>query len=284
MNDELRFHAVGDEAFELRWRDRSLMRYVYRPETPLRESTRPYAHPIHTLAGVLVTNHRPNDHPWHHGLNFTITGISGYNFWGGGTYRKGEGYQWRNDHGTQQHARWLETPDERIVEGLDWRVGTDGPVLLREQRTLTPSMESEKSWSLRWQSALRNDSGRPLALGNYHSAENLLGSHYTGLQFRGARDLLDDHGDPEIGIWAAGELSGEKTVHGAAAPWMEWRCQQDGTLRRLSIRFENNQGDLHWFVRRNNPLAAFPFQFDRDLLLVPGDVLKVDHTLVFTDE
>ena len=34
-----------------------------------------------------------------------------------------------------EFPRWLETPAERIVEGLDWRVGTDGVILFREQRT-----------------------------------------------------------------------------------------------------------------------------------------------------
>ena len=63
---------------------------------------------------------------------------------------------------------------------------------------------------------------------------------------------------------------------------MEWHGQLDETLRRVIIRFENNTGPLHWFVRRNYPLAAFPMQFDRNLEVAAGVSLALDHTLTFT--
>jgi hypothetical protein len=54
---------------------------------------------------------------------------------------------------------------------------------------------SPTAWSLRWtrrahkhvSAAARWRSANP------HSTHGLAGSHYAGLQFRGARDLLDDH-------------------------------------------------------------------------------------------
>jgi hypothetical protein len=64
---------------------------------------------------------------------------------------------------------------------------------------------------------------------------------------------------------------------------MEWRGQKDGSQRRVSIRFENHTGPVHWFVRRHNPLAAVPFQYERDLTLPPAGTLAIDHTLTFTD-
>jgi hypothetical protein len=138
-------------------------------------------------------------------------------------------------------------------------------------------------WSLRWTAKLKNVTGRTLELGNYHSNQGLAGSHYSGLQFRGTRDLLDDHGDPEVGIFADNGLSGEAAVHGAAARWMEWRGQKDTSLRRVVVRFESHTGAFHCFVRRHNPLAALPFQYERDLPLAAGATLEIDHTLTFTD-
>ena len=81
---------------------------------------------------------------------------------------------------------------------------------------------------------------------------------------------------------AEGGREGVEAVHGVLARWMEWHGQLDETLRRVIIRFENNPGPLHWFVRRNYPLAAFPVQFDRNLTLAPDATLNVDHTLTFT--
>lgn len=282
MKPSLQLTPSGSDAVELSSEGRLLLRYVFVPGTKADESPRPYAHPVRTLAGVELTNFRPNDHPWHHALSFTINHVSGVNFWGGGTYVRGDGYKMRGDHGVQRHLGWGERSAARLAHSLEWLSG-GGELLLREERELVPSVESETSWSLRWSSKLSNAAGRPLSLGNYHSHEGLAGSHYTGLQFRGARDLLDEHGDETVGIWAEGGLCGEGAVHGAAARWMEWRCQKDTTLRRVVLRFSNPGAPLHWFVRRNNPLAAFPFHYDRDVELAPGATLEIDHLLTFSD-
>lgn len=260
-----------------------LLRYIAVPETPLTESPRPYAHPVNTLRGECLTLFRPNDHPWHHALSFTLTSVSGHNFWGGPSYRQADGYRHRDDQGTQQHEAWIERSAERVAHTLAWRARHTGDVLLREERSLRFSLVHERAWSLRWQASLTNVSGRLLELGHYRAPEGLVGSHYSGLQFRGTRDLLDDHGDGGIGIFAEGGREGEAAVHGAPVRWMEWRGQRDGTLNRVSLRFENEKEPLHVFVRRNYPLAAFPLHFDAVRPLAADASLTVDHKLTFMD-
>lgn len=284
MSSDLKLVMVGDYAAEIhRAAGGLLLRYVYRPDTPVDESTRPYVHPVNTLAGELLTNFRPNDHRWHHGLSFTINCLAGKNFWGGATYRPADGYQMRADHGTQQHTGWLKQETNHLAHTLDWRVGAEGELLLQEHRELTVTILSSLDWSLRWKTTLRNVTARTLELGQYHSNQGLAGSHYSGLQFRGARELLDDHKDNSIGIFAEGGLSGEGAVHGAPARWMEWRGQKDTTLRRVNVRFESHRDPFHCFVRRGNPLAALPFQYERDLPLAAGATLDLDYTLTFSD-
>lgn len=265
--------------------DRLLFRYVYVSAQPAGESPKPYCHPLNSLAGDTLTNFRPNDHPWHHALAFTLTDVSGMNFWGGPTCRPEDGYKWRDDHGEQRHTAWTKLAaagnTATLAHTLEWRRLQE--VIFREERTLSVAADfAQQSWSLHWRAKLVNVSGRALALGNPHSAGGKPGSHYTGLQFRGARELLDDHLDPAIKITAEGGREGVDAVHGAPARWMEWHGQLDETLKRVIIRFENNPGPLHWFVRRNYPLAAFPVQFDRNLTVMPHAVLDVDHTLTFT--
>jgi hypothetical protein len=261
--------------------DALLWRYVYDPATPANEAPRPYAHPVYSLSGDVLTNFRPNDHPWHHALSLTVTSVDGVNFWGGPSYRADGGYAWREDHGRQLHRAWESLRPERLEEMLDWCEGKSGAVLLRERRILQTSTGQE-AWSLRWTSELVNVSGRKVTLDNYHSAGGLGGSHYTGLQFRGARELLDEHGDAAIGITADGGLAGEAAVHGSAARWMEWSCQHDGSLRRTRIRFENQTDRVSWFVRAKNPLAAFAFHREHSEPLAAGATLRLDHLLTFT--
>jgi hypothetical protein len=283
VNKPLQHLLADSESVALRLGDVQLLRYVFRHDTNGEESPRPYAHPVRSLAGEVLTNFRPNDHRWHHGLGFTICSVSGCNFWGGPAYTKNGGYQWGGNHGVQLHTEWRELSPHRIAHALDWRAGAEGELLLQEERAIDFEILSPSAWSLRWIACLKNVTSRVLELGQYQSSHGLAGSHYTGLQFRGARDLLDDHGDASIGIACEGGLDGEAAVHGAPARWMEWRCQKDTTQRRVTIRFENNTGPVHWFVRRDNPLAAVPFHFDRDLQLAPDDTLEVDCTITFTD-
>ena len=259
---------------------RSLWRYCFRPDVPTGESPRPYAHPVCSLAGDRLTNFRPNDHPWHHGLSLTLGSAGGVNFWGGPSYRAGEGYRWRDDHGAQVHRGWRRREAAVLEEDVDWMARAPDRKFLRERRTLETALVPG-GWSLCWRSELSNVSGGPLVLGNFHASQGLAGSHYTGLQFRGARDLLDQHGDSSIGIRAEGGLSGESAVHGADATWMEWSCQHDGSLRRTLIRFENLTGPIPWFVRAGNPLAAFAFHRAGERTLAVGEALLLDHRLSF---
>ncbi len=258
-----------------------LWRYVYAPVTPANESPRPYAHPVCSLSGDVLTNFRPNDHPWHHGLSLTLTSVAGVNFWGGPSNRPADGYQWRDDHGVQLHRSWIALEPARLEETLAWCEPKTGRELLHERRVLATTLVPG-GWSLGWTSELRNVSGIELALGNYTANGGLAGSHYTGLQFRGARDLLDEHGDATIGIRAEGGLTGEPQVHGTPARWMEWACQHDGSMRRTRIRFENPSGPLPWFVRPQSPLAAFAFHREHPQPLAVDATLRLEHLLSFT--
>ena len=257
-----------------------LWRYVYAPATPAHESPRPFAHPVCSLAGDVLTNLRPNDHPWHHALSLTLTSVDGVNFWGGPSHRAADGYQWRGEHGAQVHRQWRALEPARLAEALDWCEPQSGRILLHEHRVLQTALAADH-WTLHWTSELLNVAGHDLVLGNYHASGGLAGSHYTGLQFRGARDLLDDHGDATIGIRAEGGLAGEAAVHGAPTRWMEWSCQHDGSLRRTRIRFENPGAPLPWFVRAKNPLAAFAFHREKEYTLSAGATLRLDHRLTF---
>lgn len=278
---ELR-HEEGRHVDILHASGQLLWRYVYCPATPAHESPRPYAHPVYSVAGDLLTNFRPHDHPWHHALSLALTTVDEVNFWGGPTYRAGVGYAWKDNHGTQRHREWFALEPARLGHTLEWIDQHSGRVLLTERRTLRTVLENA-AWHLHWTSELQNVAGKELVLGNYEAVSGLSGSHYTGLQFRGARDLLDDYGDTSIGVLAEGVGTTEASVHGAVAPAMEWACRHDGSLRRTRIRFEGN-GDVRWFVRRKNPVAAFSFNRGQLTRLPPTQTLHLDHTLHFTSQ
>ena len=114
----------GFAALELNWDATTLFRYIYEPDMPQSESPKPFFHPIRTLAGDLITNYRPHDHLWHKGIQMTIAHLDDQNFWGGASYRRGQGYVDLPNNGSQRHDSWesIEVDDNRFAatEKLSW--------------------------------------------------------------------------------------------------------------------------------------------------------------------
>jgi len=281
-------HEHG-ESVSVRFRDRTLFRYVYQPDTPADQAPKPYFHPVCSLSGNCLTNLRPNDHPWHHALCHTITRVGDVNFWGGPSYRKEGGYQFRDDNGRQVHRKWTNLePGEGSVSlehQLDW-IAPDDSVLLAEERGIRAMVfEDESGWALSFRSNLKNIAGRPLDLGNYHSSFGLAGSHYTGLLMRMTREYIFPCGDAQMKVLAAGGLVGVDAVHGANVRWAALTGRHDGTLdRTTSIFVDDSPGQpVHWFVRDELPAVGFSFQFDRDRRLEIDGELVLRHRLIFAE-
>lgn len=282
MSDGLELDQSVAGQFTLRLGNgQDLWTYAFEPGSPANESPRPYFHPLYSIDGDVLTNWRPNDHPWHHGLSFTLTAVDGVNFWGGPSHRAADGYQWRGDHGAQRHRSWKRCEPACLVEGLRWvDPQRNDLVLIEEERTLATAVHAD-GWSLRWTSRLHNPNGTALRCDNYHSLGGLAGSHYSGLQFRGARGLLDQHGDRTIGLRGAEGASDVETLHGKSAPWVEWHAQHDGSLRRSRVRFESLSGPVPWFLRPADPLVAFAPHAQEPWILSAGQTRELDHQLHF---
>lgn len=118
--------------------DTRLFTYVVSPDYPQVEFNRPYLHPIHTLAGDVITNERAEDHVWHKGMSMTLTVINDENFWGGKTYVHPEGYVPKDNVGSTLHREWLTQnggDDVTLAHRLDWMTA-HGKRWLNETRTL----------------------------------------------------------------------------------------------------------------------------------------------------
>ena len=260
---------------------RTLWSYCFDPKTPAKESTRPFIHPLCSIDGDVLTNLRPNDHPWHHGISFTLTSVNGVNFWGGPSHRAEDGYQWRSDQGAQRHLEWVEKTPERLVERLAWiDPQQDDRVLIEEERTIRTTL-TEDGWALRWTSQIFNPGAEDLVCENYHSLGGLEGSHYSGLQVRGVREFLHQHGDDAIRMLGESGSSDLDELHGQSANWMEWYGQTDTTLRRTRIRFESLSGPIPWFVRPLDPMVAFAPHREKSLIIPVGQSMVFDHALNF---
>lgn len=268
-----------------------IARYVYRPDTPIEESPKPYLYPMRTLSGAPVGVYRPWDHRWHKGLQLTWSHVSGDNFWGGPTFEEGapgHGYVWRENHGQQVHRAFEACgtggTSLEVRQRLDW-IASTGAVWFDETRTLRfHGADPERgTWVLDFTTTLLNVHDDTLALGSptTHGRPN---AGYTGLFWRGPRSWTDGK------ILAAGGLGGEEImgVEASRAPWaavVGEHDEIDGGATVLAYAGTSSADvPVKWFARSSafaclNPSPAF----DREFELAPGERLDLAHRFVVVD-
>jgi hypothetical protein len=99
-----------------------LATYVMEP------NSRPYLHPVRDASGrVVLTEDRPADHVWQHGIFTGFHRVNGFNYW-------------KEDEGRQRFVRLLDLKE--ASDRVTWRalvelVAPDGNVVLEEEDTIT---------------------------------------------------------------------------------------------------------------------------------------------------
>ncbi|HWN95935.1 MAG TPA: PmoA family protein [Methylomirabilota bacterium] len=91
-------------------------------------NSRPYLHPLRDASGrVVLTEDRPADHPWQHGIFTGFHRVNGINYW-------------KEDEGRQRFVRLLDLKE--ASDRVSWRalvelVAPDGNVVLEEENAIT---------------------------------------------------------------------------------------------------------------------------------------------------
>ncbi len=274
-------HTYND-ALALAYDGQLLFRYIYRPDTPQRESPRPYFHPVHSLAGNLVTIFRPHDHIWHKGISLTIAHLNDQNFWGGNSYRHGQGYIQLPNNGSQRHETWdtiaCDGQAFTATERLSW-ITQAGEHWIDEVRTIALGDldPAQRYWALDFHTQLTNVWSADLRIGSPTTHGRPMAG-YGGLFWRGPRSFL--HGD----VLAGDDLSGPE-VMGQRAPWLAFTGLHDSSAEPSTLLFLDHPANLRyptqWFVR-TEPYAcvSFAFMFDEEYVLPPGDMLDLRYRIV----
>ncbi len=286
---EAKLLKTDNDGLTFFWGDTPLFDYVAQPTLPANESPKPYFHPLRNLNGQTVSNFRPNDHPWHHGLSMTMTLVNGTNFWGGNTYRKEDGYRMRDNFGTQDHLAWADIQTDatgvRVVENLAWN-NERRELTLSEQRTIDARVFPElECWRLRLHLHFENVSGKTLRLGTFESEEGLTGSHYTGIFFRLSRDFFGKGEWEPYGSYLPAGQHGVEHIHGTAAPWMYGVGSHDNADGDTTLIFcdhaDNPNYPTRWFFRPEMPCVALPFVGEGATVLAPDEHFRLGYDFIF---
>ena len=257
-----------------------VLTYVYRPDVAQLESPRPYFHPLTTLSGETVTQSRPADHVWHQGLSWALPNVvaaggASHNFWGGPTFVRGEGYVQLPNNGTVTHRGFtavVATDDGvEIEEMLQWTSST-AALVFTEKRRLT-IRAADDSWSLHFETVMRNASGERLSIGS-PGTEGRANAGYGGLFWRGPESM--ERGEV-LGLAAEGaDPMGARGDWAAYSSGVATVVMSDGT--------GNPRHPTPWFVRSDDyaGLCPAPF-FSEPLDVAAGEKIRFGYTVTIAD-
>ncbi len=141
---------------------------------------RPRIHPLRTPAGHVLSRDEPEDHPWHHGLWFTIKFVDGDNFW-----------EELPPYGVLRHReRPVMDGDDAgtvsIVGTLDWTRPDRETVAIVEHRTVAYVPLREDAYAVDLDTTLVAQADLRLDRTPFTTWGG-----YGGLTLRGAGDLVD---------------------------------------------------------------------------------------------
>ncbi|MFC4586836.1 DUF6807 domain-containing protein [Sphaerisporangium corydalis] len=263
---------LEDTGTELVARDGAteLMRYVYRPESSVYEGPKPYAHPLRTLAGDVVSAYRPNDHRWHKGLQMTASHLSGQNFWGGASYvRELGGYTDLPNVGAMRHEEFTGPGRER----LSWHT-QGGEHWVDEVREMAVDVEDDH-WTLGLSTSMTNVRGEPLLFGSPTTHGRPMAG-YSGLFWRGPRSFTG-------GLVIAEGGQGGPEMMGRTASWLAYVGEHDEVDRSSTLLFVAAPGTT-WFVRTTPFAAVNPsLAFRQEVELPPGATWSHRYRVVVAD-
>ena len=268
--------------------DRVLFEYVFKPELPPELSPRPYFHPVRTLGGLVITDHRPADHRWHLGISYAWPVVNGLNFWGGPTFVRDRGYQQLDNNGRTRHLDWSGRE-----EHLEWRDPKGARVAVERRQLGVPEVAADgESWSLDLATEIENSLSEVLRFGS-PTTEGRPMAGYAGLSWRGPESLRFAsvllEGQPTPARLPQPVPVSEDRWDAAAQDEMgrraRWLALAGGGATVAVAEHPDNPGvPNRWFVRTDvYPLVASSPVFDTHLELVPGDSLRLRHRLLVAD-
>ena len=224
--------------------------YVLDPLLDIRLAPRPYLHPVRTLGGTVVTDELCFDHPWHLGASVTIADVNGWNFWGGRTFVRDQGYTWLDDHGSihdngSGQLRW--------VDG-------EGRTQLTERRAISASA-ADGGWELSYRYELTAGSF-DVALGSPATNGRGGGAGYGGFFWR-----------CPPGRAVASE------PHGSSAESVTLSVDD-----RYALTFRGLAGNDRWFLRTDDYIGVCAaLAWEKPLVILGGEALTRTITVLVED-
>ncbi|MCB7135326.1 DUF6807 family protein [Cellulosimicrobium marinum] len=269
---DVRWAPDGD-AVVLRHGELRLARYQQGDRIPPVHAPRAHLHPVHTLAGVPLTDAGPVDHRHHYGASMAVPDVNGTSYWGGRTFVAEVGPTLLPNHGRQvSHALLVDPVEQHLLhDAVRWH-DEHGVPQLEEQRRLDARVLDDETWVLDWTSTLRAERGA-LVIGS-PATNGRPGAGYGGFFWRlpvaSATHVLSVGGP------------GEAAAHGSSSPWVAF--VQDHPTHATTLVLVQHGVPRPWFLRAAEYPGAGPaLAWDAPLTIAAGSSVDTGAAAVLVD-
>jgi hypothetical protein len=238
---------------------------------------RPFVHPLRTPAGHVLTVDAPDDHPWHHGLWFTIKFVGGDNYW-----------EEMAPYGVLRHrddppvVAALDGETAQLAGWVDWIAPDRETVVIRERRSITDRTLGPDAYALDIEVEL-------------HAAHDVVLDRtpfngdwggYGGLTLRGRPELVDTS-------LTLPDRSGVDRLLGEPAPWLaiDGRVGDDEVGVLLIDAPTNPVHPVPWYASTRaatygagwSNFVNAAFLWDGPMTLAAGQPLRIEHRVCVHD-
>ncbi len=196
-----------------------------------------FFHPVYSLNGILMTNDKSSDHPWHHGLWFSWKFINGQNYW----------EEDKRLQGVSELKEIKLTKNKDFSARIELRISYHMPgekELVSERRVLKVSRPDTKnnSYTIEWSA-------------KFSATQDVTFSGtYAGLSVRLSKNK-------RMSYVSSDKHTSDGThsrIHGKEAAWLEARI--DKGEEKAAIRFcqsdKNTRFPAPWFFRHKYPYMS----------------------------
>lgn len=232
-----------------------------------------YFHPLASVDGDVLTNFRPADHPWHHGLWWSWKFINGLNYWE-------EDPKTHQSEGVTELTAVEFTPSDDFSASAELSISYHPPgeaAVMTERRVLSVTRpDADGRYRIDWTSKFTAgsadvDLGRtPLP----HQPGGKSYGGYAGLSLR----LVQQAGD-----WSVTTSDGPSAftdAHGKAFRWVDFSSAGPGVAM-----FDHPQNLRHpspWYLHNKSPMSFFSPSplFNEPLVLKAGQTVDFQYRVL----
>ena len=235
---------------------------------------KPYFHPLAAPGGLLLTDLRPPDHPWHRGLWFSWKFINGLNYW------EEDRQIHRSEGATELLEEKLQPHDDGSatlkisVSYHPWKARA----VMTEQRTIEVSAPTNGSYEINWTSEF-------IAVTTVNLTRTPLPGEPEGKSYGGYAGL-SLRLDKVRGGWTFSNSSGAAgatALHGKPATWLKFSAGVNLPAVTIFDDAKNVRYPSPWYVNQEMPFFSPALLFAKSLTLSPGGKLVLHYKISITD-